>query len=152
MIRILLALLMLCLAAAPTLAQEEPVEVTADNFVVDEPSRNATFNGNVVIKRGDLTLWAERVVVTYGEGGVEDIQTFDAFGGVRIRTPGQTASSSRAVFDPHTQLLTMSGNVEVDNAVGNVQGPQLVIDLDNNNSVFTGGGGGGRVTGVFTPQ
>jgi lipopolysaccharide export system protein LptA len=52
---------------------------------------------------------------------------------------------------PDTQILTISGNVKVDNAMGALTGPELVIDLATNSSVFTGGSGG-RVTGVFTPQ
>ncbi len=145
----LLALALVAGLAAPALGQQ--VEVTADSFTIDEPNRAATFTGNVVVNRSGLTLWADRVVVSYGTGGVEDIQTFEASGTVRIRTEGQTATGSRAVFDPRSQQLTMTGNVQVENAAGKVSGPQLVVDLRNNSSVFTGGSGG-RVTGVFTPQ
>lgn len=131
--------------------QPNPVQVTADSFVLNEVAREATFTGNVVVSRNGLTLWADRVDVTYGAGGVEDIETFIATTNVRIRTDGQDATGARAVFDPANQLLTMTGDVSVTNAVGTLKGPQFVVDLKTNSTVFTGGSGG-RVTGVFNPQ
>ena len=44
-------------------------EITADHFVMDEVAKVATFTGQVVVIRADLTLWAPKVVVDYGEGG-----------------------------------------------------------------------------------
>jgi lipopolysaccharide export system protein LptA len=58
----------------------------------------------------------------------------------------------RAVFDPDAQTVRVSGNVRVSNAQGEVNGPELVINLKQNTTVFQAGKGGGRVTGVFTPQ
>ncbi len=94
---------------------------------------------------------ADKVLVEYGAGGVNDVKTFTALGGVKIKTKDQTATGEKAVFVPATQILTMTGNVKVDGAMGSLSGPQLVIDLKTNTSVFSGGSKG-RVTGVFTPQ
>jgi len=147
---LLVALALLVATALPASAQQ--VEISADSFVIDEGSGSATFSGNVVVTRADVTIWADSVVIGYGSGGVEDIDSFDATGSVRIRTADQSATGDRVVFVPETQLLTMSGNVVVENAVGKLTGPQLVINLATNESVFSGGGSSGRVTGVFTPQ
>ena len=40
-----------------------PVKVTADNFVVDEVKKQATFTGNVLVDREGLQLSADQVVV-----------------------------------------------------------------------------------------
>ena len=61
------------------------------------------------------------------------------------------ATGDRATFDPVAQILKLNGNVKVKNSSGNVSGPELVVDLKKNTSVFSGGKAG-RVTGVFTPQ
>lgn len=144
-IALLVALLVL---AAPVLAAN-PVQISADQFVVDEAKKEAVFSGNVVLKRTDLTVWAAQVVVIYGEGGLENIQTLTASGGVRLKTSEQDATGDRASFNPNTQIFRLSGNVTVTNSAGTLNGPELVINLADKTSVFSSTGGG-RVTGVFT--
>ena len=116
MIRILLALVLLATAPAAALAQAQgdgPIKVTGDTFTIDEAKGVATFTGNVEIVRAGLNVWAQKVVVEYGSGGPEDVQTFVATGGVRLKTKDQDATGDRATFDPNTQMLKMTGNVVV---------------------------------------
>lgn len=141
---------------APSLAQtaavsRTPVQITADRFTVDEKADEAVFTGNVVVVRRAMTVWADRVVVNLGEGGPEDIRDFVATGNVRIKTETQDARGGRAVFNPDTQLMRLTENVRVTNSSGTVSAPELVVNLETNQTVFTGSGGN-RVTGVFTPQ
>lgn len=146
----LAALVLALLFALPAMAAE-PVNVTADNFTVDQNNNNAVFTGNVVITRTGLKLWADKVVVLYGSGGPSDIDKLTATGSVRIKTTSQEATGDKATFDPDTQVLKLTENVTVSNAQGKVSGPALTIDLATNKSVFQGTEGS-RVTGVFTPQ
>jgi lipopolysaccharide export system protein LptA len=148
--RLRLALLV-ALFAFPALAAGTPVKITADSFVVDQGSNHATFAGGVVITRGSMTMWADKVVVNYGDGGESDIDGLEATGNVRIKTTGQEATGNRAVFTPDDSIIRVSGNVQVHNAQGTMSGPELTINLASNSSVFKGSEGG-RVTGVFTPQ
>jgi lipopolysaccharide export system protein LptA len=155
MTRLLFALLMLLAATGAALAQGQgqdgPIKVTGDTFVIDEGKGQATFSGNVEVIRGGLTVWAQKVVIEYGAGGPEDVQTFVATGRVRLKTKEQDATGDRATFDPKTQMLHMTGNVVVVNATGTLTGPELTVNLADNSTVFQGGKGG-RVTGVFSTQ
>lgn len=146
----LMMLALMTLAALPV-AAAEPVNVSADDFTIDQNNNNATFSGNVVITRTGLSLWADKVVVLYGSGGQSDIDSLTATGNVRIKTDSQDATGAKATFDPDTLILKLSGNVTVVNAQGRLNGPELTINLATNSSVFKGSEGG-RVTGVFTPQ
>ncbi|MEO6394594.1 MAG: LptA/OstA family protein [Devosia sp.] len=147
-----LAVLVIVLSALIGVAlAATPVEISADQFAVEESVKKATFSGNVVVKREGLTLWAGKVVVDYGDGGPSNIVSFVASGGVRLKTPDQTASGDRAEFNPKTQLLKLVGNVKITNASGTLEGPQLVLDLARGTTTFSSSGNG-RVTGVFTPQ
>lgn len=148
----------LCLAASVFLAgtlatvAQNPVEITSDQFVMNETAREAVFTGNVVVIHPTVTVWAPKVVAVYGEGGTSDIRTFEASGGnVRLKTKDQDATGTRAVFTPADQLLRLTGNVKVTNASGTVDASELVVNLKTNVSTFTSGGGG-RVTGIFTSQ
>ena len=146
----LFAFLALALTATPALAQQK-VNITADLFSIDEETRMAVFTGNVVVTHPTVTVWAPKVVATYGEGGTSDIETFEASGNVKLETTEQTATGERAVFTPADQLLRLTGNVVVTNSGGTVNAGELVVNLATNVSTFTSGQGG-RVTGVFTSQ
>ncbi len=93
-----------------------------------------------------------KVLVEYGADGPQSIRTLTATGGVRLKTPTQTATGDTAVYDPKTQILRLSGHVLVSSGTGSIGSADLVIDLKSNLSTFTSGKGGGRVSGVFTPQ
>jgi lipopolysaccharide export system protein LptA len=147
----LLIALTASLAPLPALAAGTPVKITADSFTIDQATNKATFSGAVVITRGSMTMWADKAVVNYGTGGEGDIDGLDATGNVRIKTTGQEATGSRAIFTPDNSTVRLSGNVRVRNATGTMSGPELTINLSSNTSVFKGSEGG-RVTGVFTPQ
>jgi lipopolysaccharide export system protein LptA len=150
----LLVAALLALAPLPASAQgqgADPVNITADQFVVDQATNQATFTGKVVVTRRTLTVWAPKVVVDYGAGGPSDIRSFVASGGVRIKTKDQDVTGDRAIYDPKTQMLRVTGNVKVVNATSTVAGPDMLVDLKTDTTTFTGGGGG-RVTGIFTPQ
>ncbi len=159
MIRIFLVLLMFVAGAGAAVAQGKPstesgpIKVTGDTFIIDEAKGQATFTGNVEIVRNGLTVWAQKVVIEYGTGGVEDVQTMVATGKVRLKTKDQDATGDRATFDPGTQMLRMTGNVVVVNATGTLTGPSLTVNLADNSTVFEGGKGkGGRVTGTFSTK
>jgi lipopolysaccharide export system protein LptA len=146
--------LLFALALLTTLAATSggPIKITGDTFVVDDAKKLATFTGNVVVTRStNLTVWAPKVVVDYGEGGPSNIKSFVASGGVRIKTPDQDATGDKAIYDPKAKKLRLTGHVMVISGAGTVGSPDLVVDLENNTSTFTGGSGG-RVTGVFNPK
>ena len=140
------------LAMAPAAAHAAgEVKITADHFVVDEATHQAVFTGNVIVKHPTLDLWADRVVVHYGEGGTSDIESFEASPQVRIKTDEQTATGHLATYDPASQVMRLTGDVTVKNAGTVLHGPELVVNLVTNTSTFTGNSSG-RVTGVFKPQ
>ena len=88
-------------------------------------------------------------------GGGTQIQRLEASGGVRLRTPTETARSEFAIYDVPRRLVTMIGGVNLDQGANHVQGGRLVLDLDTHRAVVDGGAAGsqsqgGRVTGHFT--
>ncbi len=141
----LAALALLLAAAAPA----DPIRITSDQFVVDDSQHLATFTGTVVVTRATLTVWADKVVVTYGAAGPSSIESFTASGGVRIKTRDQTATGDQAVYDPKAQILHLTGHVMLQTGKGSVGSPDLLIDLRSSLTTFSSGKGG-RVSGVFT--
>lgn len=148
----LLALRLALLIVLPSAAfAADAVKITADTFLINEAETEAVFTGNVVAERSGLTVWADKVVVDYGESGLDSIKNLIATGNVRLKTKDQDATGDRATFSAETQILRLMGNVTVVNAAGILNGPELLINLADNTTVFSGGSGG-RVTGVFNTQ
>lgn len=139
------------LAAAPAV-QPQPgkVTITSDHFVVKDAVHQAVFSGNVVVIQPKVTVHADQVVAQYGAKGADSLSDFKASGHVVLITAEQTATGDLAVFDPKSQLLTLTGNVVVTNKSGEVKSDKLVVDLGKHVSVFTSKSG--RITGTFTEE
>lgn len=129
----------------------QTTEISADRFLVRDTEKNSEFIGNVVITQPGLKVWADRVVVNYGEGGTSDVKTFVATGSVKIQSDGQIATGQRAVYRPSTRILHLTGNVVVISDGGTVHSEELFVNLATNITEFSSGGSGERVTGLFTP-
>ncbi len=149
---LIFAVLAFCLSGAlPVVAQAtKTTQIVADQFVVRDAENKSEFIGNVIVTQPDLNVWADKVVVNYGAGGTSDIKTFIATGNVKIQSESQTATGKRAVYDPSTRILHLTGDVVVINDGGSVVSQELFVNLATNITTFTSGGTGERVTGLFT--
>ena len=139
-----------------------PVDVTAERIEVQDRADRAIFAGNVHVTQAELTLDTPRLTVAYSggqnqNGGVQ-IKRLDAADGVVVRSPSETAKGDFGVYDLDRKLITLIGNVQLNQQNNQVNGSRLVIDLDSGRAVIDGGppgvnSSGGRVSGHFTvPQ
>lgn len=141
-----------------------PVDVEADRIEVQDRQDRAVFSGAVRVRQAALTLTAQRLTVAYsGSAGAGNpqIDRLDAAGGVTVTSPSENARGELAIYDLNRRIITVLGNVVLNQGPNTVRGGRLVIDLTSGRSVIDGGadngigtaGRGGRVTGRFTvPQ
>lgn len=140
-----------------------PVDVSADRMEVQDRANRAIISGNVDVRQQDLRLNAARVMIAYssgGTGGGTNIDQITATGGVTVRSPSETAQGQTAIYDINQRIITMLGDVNLQQGPNNVRGGRLVMDMDTGRVVMDGGVGAGgttaptgRVTGRFTvPQ
>ena len=141
-----------------------PVDVSAQRIEVQDRADRAVFVGDVHARQADLTLDTDRLTVAYsskagaGNGTGVQIHRLDAAGGVVVHSPSETAKGDFGIYDIDRRLITVLGNVQLNQGSNQVNGSRLVIDLDSGRAVIDGGppgvnSSGGRVTGHFTvPQ
>jgi len=122
----LLLLLPAIAAAESALAGTEnapvPIVVTARTLLADNKKRVVVYRTDVVVTRGDLTLYADEVTIRLsGPGPDEDtkdkmlsgtgrIKTIEATGGVKIVQDDKTATADRAVYDAQTDEIVLTGS------------------------------------------
>ncbi len=133
------------------------VDVTADAMEIQDEKNRAIFTGNVKAVRNDVTLFTDRLVVEYGkvkdkDGNEKTEATFlTAEGHVKIVSPEQTITGSRAKMDVKKELLWVSGNVTIRKGKTTVRGAKLFANLKTNVSRVESGGKR-RVHGVFSTK
>ncbi len=128
-----------------------PIEVTADRLSADSVRNTVTFEGSVVARQGDITLYADRIESNYSRKA-EAIDRIEAVGNVRFVQEGREARAPRATFYNLEQKVVLSGGATLRQGQNTVQGDTLTIFLRENRSVVTGGKDGGRVQAVINPK
>lgn len=142
-----------------------PVDFAADRIEVQDRSDRVVIAGSVRVTQAGLTLTAARMTVAYARGGGVQVNRIDASGGVTITKGDESARGDVAIYDLNRRLITLVGNVRLNQGANRLNGGRLVIDLVSGRSTIDGQGAtrdpdgktvqgqSGRVTGTFTvPQ
>lgn len=136
-----------------------PVDFSAASMELQDRADRVVLSGGVTATQAGLTMKANRVTAAYSSNGGVDVNRLDATGGVTITKDDLRATSSSAIYDLDSSLITLIGNVKLVQGANRLNGGRLVIDLNSGRSTINGGGtpgttqSGGRVTGTFSvPQ
>jgi lipopolysaccharide export system protein LptA len=123
----------------------QPVQVGADQLVVNNADGSAVFTGNVEVTQGQMTLKAGEVRVKYGADQTQ-IDQLIASGGVSITNLADKASSTEAVYTIASGVIVLTGNVQLAQGPSTMQGQKLTINLKDGTGIMEG-----RVTTTFVP-
>lgn len=127
-----------------------PVEVTADEFSVDQSTGKAVFKGNVLVVQGSVRMSAGTVTIEYSQGDDDaptGISRLLASGGVTFVTATDAAEAKDAVYSVAEGTVTLSGEVLLTQGQSAIAGDRLVVNLTSGNGRMEG-----RVRTVFTPS
>lgn len=154
--------------AAPPVAQPattggaEPIEIVADDLVVTQEQRIATFTGNVDAVQGDVRLRADELKVFYNDdeqqaaAGGQQVRLLEARGNVILLQRGDTAEGDRGTYLVAERKVTMDGQVVLTRGGNVVRGARLESDLETGVSrvlaTRPGAAPGQRVRAVFSQQ
>lgn len=162
--------LLLVVLATPALAQSAlkkhdtnaPIDINAAKIEVQDKAGLSIWTGDVRMQQGDLSLAANQIKLHYfRKGETPTVTRMDAIGGVQLSSPSERATGSYGIYDVDHRLLTMTGNVVLNQNQSVLRGQRLVIDLDSGRSTLDGRTSGaapgtpgqpaegGRVSGRF---
>ncbi len=121
----------------------DPLEIEADSLDVDDTARIAIFRGDVVTKQGEVTMRSSEIRASYtgsarladtageaGGGGGSQLSQIDAMGAVVVSTAdGRKVTGNTARYEPKSNSVVVSGDVELSQAGTVVRGNRLAIDM-----------------------
>lgn len=128
-------------------AQGGPITIDADRLEVRDREKRAIFSGNVVAKRGEMTMRSTSMIVFY-EGDQpagqaqprgatpgsqeQQIRRIEMTGPVFFCQRDQAARGDRAIYERASETLVMTGNVVLTSGQNVVTGPRLVVNIRTN--------------------
>lgn len=110
----------------------QQVEIAADGLSIDQATKTAVFEGNVVAGMGDsLKLTADRVEVVYdAEGAAGAVKALRASGNVVFISGTDSAQADTAVYELVAGNVLMEGNVILTQGQSALSGQRLRIDIN----------------------
>ena len=109
-----------------------PTFIESDSLSVDNAKRIFTYTGNVIVRRGDVTMYADTIDGTYSEKN--ELRTVLARGKeVRIEKGADLKTHSQAAFyDAVNNLAILSENPSVENKGSLLSADKITVHLDTN--------------------
>ncbi len=136
--------------AAHAQATKSKVDIESDQMELFETKNQAVFRGNVRARQKGVRLNASNLIATFVKtqsGGTDVTWLETTGGGVTIITSSQTITGDRMKMNVKANTAVVTGNVTVKQGTNVVRGERLDVDLNSNQSKFSGG----RVKFNFDP-
>jgi len=128
-----------------------PITIKSNELTADNKGKTAIFTGKVVAKQGDITIFADKIIVSYAEKK-NDVEKIEAVGNVRIVQQNKTGIAGQAVYDSHDGRITLTGNPKVMQGSDSISGKIITYYVDDDKSVVSGGDDPkSRVEAVINP-
>ena len=153
--RILIAILVCGLVAMGAIPfafaeKEEQTMITSETMTVQGKSRRTIFEGMVVLKKGDLVMRSNHMVVTFKkdvrdgsrqtEGGTaHQVDRIEASGKVVIEKSDGKATCGRALYYKDEEKLVLTESPVVWQGGTKVEGSQMTMFLQEERSIVEGG-------------
>lgn len=128
------------------LAQDD-LKIQSGSMVIDEPSGNIKFHGDVILKRGSVIIKCDDLTL-YSSGSDPDTVTRAvALGTVSFKKEGDRIYSERAEFDLENSRVVLTGKTRFVRGTESISASKIVYNLDSGIASFTG-----SVDAVISPK
>ena len=123
---------------SPEKAKREPIVVTSDRMEADELGNTVTFIGNVTLKKENMTLTSDYLVVYYDpvNKGVREIE---AQGNVEVRQEGRVAMANKAVYYSKEEKIVLTGEPRIIENENQLGGERITMFMRSERSLVESG-------------
>lgn len=128
-----------------------PITVKSNEMSADNKGKTAIFSGKVVAKQGDITIFSDKLVVSYADKK-GDVDKVEAIGNVRIIQQNRTGFADQALYESRSGRIVLTGTPRVVRGGDSISGKVITYYVDDEKSdVSSGGDPKARVEAVINP-
>ena len=122
----------------PEQAKREPIVVTSDRMEADELGNTVTFIGGVTLKKENMTLTSDHLVVYY-DAVNKEVREIEAQGNVVVRQEGRVALANKAVYYSKEEKIVLTGNPRITENENQLAGERITMFMRSERSVVESG-------------
>jgi lipopolysaccharide export system protein LptA len=107
--------------------------ITSKRLLADSRANSALFEGSVVAKNSDMTLYSDKMTVYYSEAG--DVEKIIAYGNVKLIKKEQVVTSEHAEYYAVEQKVVFTENPRAVEGGNVVTGSKMTYLLNEDRSI-----------------
>jgi lipopolysaccharide export system protein LptA len=119
-------------------AEKEPTIITSEILIADSKAKTALFERSVVAKKGDMTLYADKMMVYYSEEkeGSASIKKIEAEGNVKLIKGDRVVISKMATYfaEPEERVV-FTGEPKATEGENVITGTKMTYYLKDDRSI-----------------
>ncbi len=116
----------------------EPVVITSNRMEAAKLGDKVTFIGNVTLKKENMTLSSDTMIVFYDTGS-KDIRQIDAHGNVIVRKEGRVAFANDASYYSGDEKIVLTGDARIIENENQLGGKKITLFMRDDRSLVEGG-------------
>ncbi len=125
-------------AAEPEPSAREPIVITANRMDADKLGDVVRFTGSVVLKKENMTLNSDYLVVYY-DPPAKGVRQIDAFGSVVVTREGRVALANNAVYYTKEEKIVLTGDPRIIENENQLGGDKITLFMRDDRSIVEGG-------------
>ncbi len=143
-------------SAKSNVSDKGPIRISSNKMVAMDKQNQVVFSGNVVARRGDMTIYSDKLTVVYKrlkksrmarhgtanrstQNNLRKIQKIIAVGNVRVTGNNTIATAKCATYIRSRDILVLEGNATVQRGKSRIQGDTITIYINEDRSVAESG-------------
>jgi lipopolysaccharide export system protein LptA len=117
--------------------KEEPIIITSQTLIADNNLNTVTFEGTVVAKNEDITIYSDKMEVFYNNN-LGEITKIYAHGNVRALKNDRTIFSDEATYLEDEEKIIFTGEPKAVDGENVITGTEIIFFIKKNRTVVKG--------------
>jgi lipopolysaccharide export system protein LptA len=125
--------------AAPLIekAGKKPIVITSHTLTADNKNNTAIFEGSVIAKTDDITMYSDKMTVFY-DNSESRVKKIHAVGNVKVHKKERAIFSNEATYLDDEGKIIFTGNPKAVEGENLITGSQIIFFLNEDRAVVEG--------------
>lgn len=113
-----------------------PIVIEADSFEYDNKQKIAVYKDNVIVRKGDFTLWSNLMRVYFDENS--KIKEIIAEGNVKFEKGLYKGKANKGIYNANKEIIRLIGNAMVKKKSNILEGDEIIYYMKEDKAVVIG--------------